>query len=227
MAQRPPPFAALRALEAACRHRGYSAAAAELDVTHSAISQSVRRLEEETGVKLFIRRGAAMEPTPASLALAAAYADAARSVGLALMRASDPSPNGLALNAPAQLARMWLTPLLPDLAQRFPALRLSLRTEAADDDCDLSIQAEPPRAGHEAEALGDSLSARMAAARGELVPVCAEVSLEGRPLWLAWRADHPKAALIRPLVAWLAGQAAEASHAVAPPARPALERLSA
>ena len=37
MAQRPPPFSALRTLEAAARLRSYTAAAAELMVTHSAV----------------------------------------------------------------------------------------------------------------------------------------------------------------------------------------------
>jgi len=156
MAHRPPPFAALRALEAACRHRSYSAAAVELDVTHSAISQAVRRLEEEIGSKLFNRRGAAMEPTGSSLALATAYAEAAGLVDRAVRQVSDQSPNSLKLRAPAQLARMWLTPLLPELALRFPGVNLCLRTDdAGDAEFDLAIQPQPPRPGFEAQALAD------------------------------------------------------------------------
>ncbi len=156
MAHRSPPFAALRALEAACRHRSYSAAAAELDVTHSAISQAVRRLEEEIGAKLFNRRGAAMEPSGSSLALAAAYAEAAGLVDRAVRQVSDQSPNSLKLRAPAQLARMWLTPLLPELALRFPGVSLCLRTDdAGDAEFDLAIQPQPPRLGFEAQALVD------------------------------------------------------------------------
>ena len=45
-----PPFFALRALEAAARHRSYSRAAQELAVTHGAVSQQIRRLEAELGV---------------------------------------------------------------------------------------------------------------------------------------------------------------------------------
>lgn len=156
MAHRPPPFAALRALEAACRHRSYSAAAAELDVTHSAISQAVRRLEEEVGGKLFHRRGATMEPTASSLALATAYAEAAGLVDRALHRVSDTSPNTLKLRAPAQLARTWLAPLLPDLAQRFPGLTLCLSgDDAGEADLDLAIQAQPPRPGFDGRELTD------------------------------------------------------------------------
>jgi len=156
MAHRPPPFAALRALEAACRHRSYSAAAGELGITHSAISQAVRRLEDEIGCKLFNRRGSVMQPTGASLALAAAYAEAAGLVDRAVRQTADPSPNSLRLRAPAQLARMWLTPLLPELAMRFPGLSLCLRTaDAGDTEFDLAIQAQPPKLGYEARAFAN------------------------------------------------------------------------
>jgi LysR family glycine cleavage system transcriptional activator len=52
-----PPFSSLVALEAAARHKSYSRAAEELFVTHGAVSQQVRKLEEELGVQLFARRG--------------------------------------------------------------------------------------------------------------------------------------------------------------------------
>jgi LysR family glycine cleavage system transcriptional activator len=47
MVDRGPPFAALRNLEAASRLRSYSLAGDELGVTHSAVSQAVRRLERQ------------------------------------------------------------------------------------------------------------------------------------------------------------------------------------
>lgn len=71
------PFTAMRAIEAVVRHGNYTWAARELSITHSAVSQSIKRLEDELGTKLFDRRGAAMEPSPAALQLAQAYADAA------------------------------------------------------------------------------------------------------------------------------------------------------
>ncbi len=71
-----PPFIALRALEAAARHRSYSRAAEELAVTHGAVSQQIRRLEEEFGARLFNRDGNDMKPTPAALKLAAQVSEA-------------------------------------------------------------------------------------------------------------------------------------------------------
>ncbi|MGH1559572.1 LysR family transcriptional regulator [Caulobacter segnis] len=59
-----PPFSSLVALEAAARHRSYSRAAQGLfAMTHGAVSQQVRKLEEELGGQLFARRGNQMEPT--------------------------------------------------------------------------------------------------------------------------------------------------------------------
>src|ERR1700724_609502 len=80
MTERVPPFAALRVLEAACRVRSYSAAGEELGVTHSAVSQAVRRLELAYGQRLFWRKGKEMAPTEAALMLARAYRDAAKIV---------------------------------------------------------------------------------------------------------------------------------------------------
>ena len=49
--------------EVACRHGSYSEAARELHVTHSAVSQRIRQLEEELGLTLFERQGNRMVPT--------------------------------------------------------------------------------------------------------------------------------------------------------------------
>lgn len=65
-----PAFFALRAMEAASRHRSYSRAADELAVTHGAVSQQIRKLEAELGAVLFHRRGNAMIPSPAAEKLA-------------------------------------------------------------------------------------------------------------------------------------------------------------
>ncbi len=51
-----PPIAALRAFEAAARHHSFTKAAAELNVTQSAISHQVRHLEDLWGLKMFDRR---------------------------------------------------------------------------------------------------------------------------------------------------------------------------
>ena len=49
------PLNSLRAFEAAARHLSFTRAAIELNVTHSAISQHVKPLEEHLNCQLFVR----------------------------------------------------------------------------------------------------------------------------------------------------------------------------
>ena len=61
--RRLPPFAAIRAFEAAARCSSVKFAAEELCVTPSAVSHQVRILEEYLSTKLFVRRNNKLELT--------------------------------------------------------------------------------------------------------------------------------------------------------------------
>src|ERR1700749_1499008 len=63
-----PPLNALRAFEAAGRLGSFKEAAAELHVTHGAVSQHVRALEEWLGASLFERHNRRVALTPAAKA---------------------------------------------------------------------------------------------------------------------------------------------------------------
>lgn len=63
MARNLPPLNALKAFEAAARHESFTAAAAELNVTHAAVSRHIRELEGWLAVKLFVRTGRGVELT--------------------------------------------------------------------------------------------------------------------------------------------------------------------
>src|SRR5476651_2497983 len=63
-----PPLNALRAFEVAARLGSFKAAAAELHVTHGAVSQHVRLLEEWLGAPLFERHNRRVALTPAARA---------------------------------------------------------------------------------------------------------------------------------------------------------------
>jgi LysR family glycine cleavage system transcriptional activator len=129
MSDRGPPFAALRALEAACRLKSYSMAGEELGVTHSAVSQSMRRLEQTFGQRLFRRQGLGMEPTPAALSLSVAYRQAARIVAEATdaLKARDAEP-ALVVSTLPSVARLWLGPRLKRLRDCLPDLAVEVRT---------------------------------------------------------------------------------------------------
>jgi len=129
VSDRGPPFAALRALEAACRLKSYSAAGEELGVTHSAISQSMRRLEQAYGQKLFHRQGLGMAPTAAAVSLSIAYRQAARIVAEAgdALKAHEVQP-ALVLSTVPSVARLWLGPRLRRLRESLPDLAVEVRT---------------------------------------------------------------------------------------------------
>ena len=69
MAQELPPLNALRAFEVAARLLSVSRAAAELHVTHGAVSRQIRALESQLGVSLFSKEGRGLKLTDAGLRL--------------------------------------------------------------------------------------------------------------------------------------------------------------
>src|SRR6266849_11141477 len=79
-----PSLETLRVFEVACRHGSYSEAARELHVTHSAVSQRIRQLEEELGLTLFERQGNRMVPTSSGLRLQAGVKSAFSEMNAAL-----------------------------------------------------------------------------------------------------------------------------------------------
>lgn len=144
MADKSPPFSALRALEAASRHRSYTWAARELQVTHSAVSQSIRRLETELGTRLFERHGSGMEPSPAALELAQAYSTAADTLSQSLRRAArKQARSSLIIAMSPDFSRLWFAPRLEVLADALPDLVVEVRSyrggSPAPEDADIAI----------------------------------------------------------------------------------------
>jgi LysR family glycine cleavage system transcriptional activator len=69
VAQRLPSLDSLRVLAACTRHGNFSRAAAELRITPTAVSQRIRALEAEMGIKLFRRHGPTLTTTDRAKAL--------------------------------------------------------------------------------------------------------------------------------------------------------------
>ncbi|PIB96857.1 LysR family transcriptional regulator [Caulobacter sp. X] len=133
MTERSPPFTALRAVEAATRHRSFTGAARELQITHSAVSQSIRRLETELGATLFERKGGAMEPSIAALKLAETYSAAQDALVRAIREIADPEAiSTLAVSMPPELARLWFSSKLSALGMALPDVEVEVRTRADD-----------------------------------------------------------------------------------------------
>jgi LysR family glycine cleavage system transcriptional activator len=125
-----PSLFALRALEAAVRHGGYSAAARELSVTQGAVSQQIRKLEAELGAGLFHRRGNEMVPSAEAARLAGAVSAAMADLQGAVedfAAAAEREP--LVLSVDGRFGNRWLAPKLPRLLADPAGANLDIRVE--------------------------------------------------------------------------------------------------
>jgi LysR family glycine cleavage system transcriptional activator len=179
MAIRLPPFFGLRALEAAARHQSYSRAAAELSVTHGAVSQQIRRLEAELGARLFERSGNAMVPTPEAARLAGEVAKALgqlQNAVAAFAQAAERDP--LVVSLDPQVASKWLpqrlTRLLADPAGQNLEIRVEERiADFVTDGVDVGVRYGSGRwPGVEAHRLFDE----------SLFPVCTPTFAAQHPI---------------------------------------------
>ena len=101
-----PSLNALRAFEATARLGSRSAAAAELFVTHGAVSRHLRALEEQLGVALLERAGAATKTTADGARLAEGLAAAFRLIQESVERLK---PGPLTLSCSSSVMMHWLT----------------------------------------------------------------------------------------------------------------------
>ena len=119
----------LRVFEVACRHGSYSEAARELHVTHSAVSQRIRQLEEELGLTLFERQGNRMVPTSSGVRLQAGLKSAFLEMNAALAsiqtRRKDTE---ITVSLLPVMAARWLVPRLSRFRARFPHINLHIKT---------------------------------------------------------------------------------------------------
>jgi LysR family glycine cleavage system transcriptional activator len=175
-----PSLNGLRAFEAAARHMSFTNAAAELNVTQTAISHQIRRLEEELGVRLFIRQNRALALTPQ----ATEYLPGVRAAFNDLRFATDrllrkDNENVLTVSTLASLAAKWLLPRLPAFQEAHPGIDVRITTSTAlvdfkTGDVDAAIRYGR---GHWPGLRADWLMA------DELFPVCSPALITGsKPL---------------------------------------------
>ncbi|RUV70677.1 MAG: transcriptional regulator GcvA [Mesorhizobium sp.] len=113
MPRRLPPLTTLPAFDAAARHLSFTKAAAELNLTHGAISRAVRNLEERLGIRLFERGTRSVRLTPAGAAYAAEIGAALDRIGAATIVATAPRSAGvLTVSTSDGFAGRWLVPRL-------------------------------------------------------------------------------------------------------------------
>ena len=128
-----PPLTWLRAFEAAARHLSFTQAAAELNLTQSAVSQHVRSLEAALGLGLFVRKTRALQLTEAGSNYLPIVQDAFEILGSGT-RALTGGDRGRRLMVTCNLAfsTFWLAPRLGGLLAAHPWLSLNLSTPIWD-----------------------------------------------------------------------------------------------
>ncbi len=121
-------MSALRSFEALARLGSVTQAASELHVTHSAISQQIRQLEELLGVVLFVREGRGLRLTEDgrlyALQVRIGLSELTEATRLIQARPRD---GELVVAVMPSFGAHWLLPRLPRFQARFPQYRISLR----------------------------------------------------------------------------------------------------
>lgn len=122
----------LDAVIAVARHRSFRAAAVELDLSTTALSNGIARIEGELGIRLFNRTTRSVSPTDAGRHFIEQVAPALRDIRGAMetARSQQTVPSGiLRVNAFATAAREIVTTLILPFLARYPQVHIDLVTE--------------------------------------------------------------------------------------------------
>ncbi|WP_166652458.1 LysR substrate-binding domain-containing protein [Enterovirga rhinocerotis] len=141
-----PPLNPLHVFEVAARVGGFGKAAAELNVTQSAVSRQIAVLEDFLGMRLFHRERAGATLTEAGLAYAADISEPFARIAAATARLSDAKTSeAIHVRAYATFSAKWLIPRLTAFKTRYPRtnIRVSSIVKAVDfsrETVDVAIQ---------------------------------------------------------------------------------------
>lgn len=130
---------ALEGFEAAARLLSFSRAAAELNLTQSAISRQISTLEQAVGAALFTRLTRKIVLTPAGQQLYEATSSALESLDRSIdrIRLND-APQIITVSTLPTLGMAWLMPRLHRFAVEHPGIDVRISTSIAPVDAQLS-----------------------------------------------------------------------------------------
>ena len=130
-----PPLQWLRSFEAAARHLSFTAAATEIGITQSAVSQQIKALEQFLGQPLFLRRARSLVLTEAGLSYLPTVHEAFAVLARGTARFLGPDPeNTLEIKANNAFSVLWLTPRLPAFLAANPEIEVNLSTTMWEAD---------------------------------------------------------------------------------------------
>ena len=133
------PLVALRAFAVAARATSLTAAAAELGVTHGAISKQISSLEGWLGQRMFKREGRRLILTPYGQILAEKLGQSINEIrGACEYVRRQKSRFVVSVEAPATFAMYWLLPRLVEFHNENPNISIWTATRLTGEDPDLS-----------------------------------------------------------------------------------------
>lgn len=134
---------ALRVFEAAARHSSFAKAGAELNVSHSVVSQHIRNLEQWLGTDLFVRYGNRVELSDNGRDLLPQIASGLQTLTDACETLLRKTQSGtVVVSAEPALASLWLRKRITDFSALYPGIEVDLRpawTPARMDEGDADM----------------------------------------------------------------------------------------
>jgi len=131
-----PPLQAVRVFEAVARHGNFTRAAAELNMTQSAVSYQIRLIERHAGTILFIRQARGVALTAEGQRIFPIIRQSLLDIGNAFRNLKDDRENLLVITTMPTIANAWLAPRLGSLQMEHP--NLAVRLHIGNDVMDLS-----------------------------------------------------------------------------------------
>jgi LysR family transcriptional regulator, glycine cleavage system transcriptional activator len=141
-----PPLNALKSFEAAARYESFTRAAEELCVTQAAVSQQVKALEAELGLKLFNRERQRLKITDAGRDYLMVIRDALDHIAAGTERLVQRQSAGtLTVSASPDFAAKWLVHRLARFSEAHPGIDLRIsaamrHVDFAREDVDLAVR---------------------------------------------------------------------------------------
>lgn len=130
-------YSDLRALRCIIDQGSFVAAARELRVSRSALSETIRRLEGFVGAQLLNRTTRSVSPTPAGERLAARFGSAFEEIEAALSEAGAMSgevAGSVRVHAQRLGYELFLRSMLPEFVRRFPRISVEVQIDDAGVD---------------------------------------------------------------------------------------------
>lgn len=142
------PLQAIQVFECVARLASFTKAAAELNMTQSAISYQIAKLERHVGGAVFLRRARGVELTTRGAALAPVIRRSLADIATAFRQTRDEANRVLTISTMQTIAGNWLAPRIGGFQMRHPqfAVRIDVTSALinfAEDEADVAL-----RCGH-------------------------------------------------------------------------------